>query len=64
MRLGEFKLVRSGTKGTWELFNLKLDRTEQNNLAASQPEKAKEFAELLGEWASTNQGYPCPRQKN
>ena len=30
----------------WELYDLKTDRAEQNNLAAKMPEKVKELADL------------------
>ncbi len=42
VRVGDFKLVAA--KGDpWELYDLKTDRAEQNNLAAKMPEKAKEL---------------------
>ena len=45
IRVGDFKLVAA--KGdAWELYDLKTDRAEQNNLAAKMPEKAKELADL------------------
>lgn len=45
VRVGDFKLVAA--KGdAWELYDLKTDRAEQNNLAAKMPEKVKELAAL------------------
>jgi arylsulfatase len=45
IRVGDFKLVAA--KGdAWELYDLKNDRAEQNNLAAKMPEKVKELADL------------------
>ena len=45
IRVGDFKLVAA--KGdAWELYDLKTDRAEQNNLAAKMPEKVKELADL------------------
>jgi arylsulfatase A-like enzyme len=45
IRVGDMKLVAA--KGdAWELYDLKTDRAEQNNLAAKMPEKAKELADL------------------
>ena len=43
VRLSDWKLVRNGGNGVWELYNLKTDRTELRDLAASQPEKVKEL---------------------
>jgi arylsulfatase A-like enzyme len=45
IRVGNMKLVAA--KGdAWELYDLKTDRAEQNNLAAKIPEKVKELADL------------------
>ncbi len=60
---GQWKLVSKGTKkapytGDWELYNLKVDRTETNNLLHSNPEKAKELKILWGNWATENHVYP------
>ena len=42
IRVGDWKLVAA--KGTpWELYDLKTDRAEQNNLAAKMPDKVKEL---------------------
>ena len=45
IRVGDFKLVAT-KNDPWELYDLKTDRAEQNNLAAKMPEKAKELADL------------------
>ena len=41
-RLGNWKIV-SARDQSWELFNLLGDRTETNNLASDQPDKAEEM---------------------
>ena len=41
IRVGDWKLVRLGRDGPWELYNLKTDRTEINDLASAQPEAAR-----------------------
>ncbi|MEM7453743.1 MAG: arylsulfatase [Planctomycetota bacterium] len=46
IRVGDWKLVNRNF-GEFELYNLATDRTEQNNLADSEPEK---FAEMSGIW--------------
>ena len=51
VREGEWKLVREGGKNPWELYNLKADRTEQNNLASEQPERVKSLTAKWNEWA-------------
>jgi arylsulfatase len=50
VRLGEWKLV-ARHREAWELYNVEEDRTEQKNLAASQPEKVKELSALYDAWA-------------
>jgi arylsulfatase A-like enzyme len=37
IRVGDWKLVRLGRNGPWELYNLKTDRTELHDLAAAEP---------------------------
>jgi arylsulfatase len=51
IRRGDDKLVRLGGKGAWELYNLRIDRTEQHNLAASQPALVTELTALWETWA-------------
>jgi arylsulfatase A-like enzyme len=45
---GEWKLVRLGK--SWELYNVKNDRTETNNLAAIYPDRATAMEEKWLEW--------------
>jgi arylsulfatase len=42
VRVGDFKLVAAKDE-PWELYDLKTDRAEQNNLAAKMPDKVKEL---------------------
>jgi arylsulfatase len=45
IRVGDYKIVAA--KGdAWELYDLKTDRAEQNNLATKMPDKVKELAAL------------------
>jgi arylsulfatase len=46
LRVGDWKLVsESENNGQWELYNLKRDRIESNNLAASRPDRVKTMSE-------------------
>ncbi len=55
IRRGDWKLVREGASGPWELFNLQTDRTEQVDLSGSQPQLVQELeAEWLA-WADRAQ---------
>jgi arylsulfatase len=60
VRVGDLKLVRQGRNGPWELYDLKIDRTELHDLAQSQPQKAKELAALWRTWAERAQVLPAP----
>ena len=60
VRVGDLKLVRAGRNGPWELYDLKQDRTELQNLADAQPEKVKALAALWEAWAVRAQVKPYP----
>jgi arylsulfatase A-like enzyme len=62
VRVGDWKLVRKGRQGAWELYDLKADRTELHDLAAAQPVKAKELAAKWQAWARRAQVIPGPAQ--
>jgi arylsulfatase len=62
VRVGDWKLVRKGGKGAWELYNLKADRTELNNLAGREPAKVQELAAEWLAWAKRAQVLPGPAQ--
>ena len=60
---GDWKLVRAGSRQPWELFDMRSDRTEQNNLASQQSEKAEQLRQQWREWAKSNQVLPKPPPK-
>jgi arylsulfatase A-like enzyme len=45
LRVGDWKIVAC-TDGPWELYNLREDRSETQNLAAAQPERVRELQRL------------------
>jgi len=51
IRDGKWKLVARGARGDWELYDLKADRTELNDLAAKHPERVKAMADTWEAWA-------------
>ncbi len=63
IRVGDWKLVRLGRNGSWELYNLKTDRTELHNLAAAEPQRAKELADKWEAWAVRAHVKPYPPAK-
>ncbi|MCX6906617.1 MAG: arylsulfatase [Verrucomicrobia bacterium] len=62
IRVGDWKLVRLGHNGSWELYNLKADRTELHDLAAGQPERVKELAAKWEAWAKRANVIPYPKE--
>ena len=63
-RQGDWKIVYSvppfGT-GDWQLFNLKVDRAEQNNLAKQHPEKLAELVLAYASYSHNNGVQEVPR---
>ncbi|MHC4511599.1 MAG: sulfatase-like hydrolase/transferase, partial [Planctomycetota bacterium] len=58
VRAGDYKLIEwydesiCGPGNTFELYNLKQDLGEHNNLAQEMPEKVRELKEMLSTWRS------------
>ena len=48
VRQNDLKVIRAGK--SWELYDLKADPTEMNNLAKQYPEKTKELADMWEQW--------------
>lgn len=48
---GDYKLEAAGEEASWELYDLKNDRSELNNLAGSHTETIKTMSKLWDEWA-------------
>jgi len=60
IRAGDWKLVRLGRGGPWELYDLKTDRTELHDLAGAKPELARELAAKWDAWAQRAHVKPYP----
>ena len=66
VRDGDWKLVRYGQTGRpsklrpWELYNLKEDRSELNNLAGKHPEKVEALSAKWEAWAVRAKVKPWP----
>ena len=50
VRIGRWKLVKRFPRA-WELYDMELDRTELNDLAAVQPQRVAEMAAQYETWA-------------
>ncbi|HWD91318.1 MAG TPA: arylsulfatase [Verrucomicrobiae bacterium] len=65
VRLEQWKLV-ARHRQAWELYDVVADRTEQNNLADTHPDKVKEMSALYDAWAKRCNIVPfdtLPREK-
>lgn len=63
IRKGDWKLVRLGYRKPWELYDIKKDRGELNDLAKSKPKLATELAELWEKHARRTMIYPLPGKR-
>jgi len=63
VRQGKYKAVKV-SKGPWQLYDMEADRTEQNDLAEKNPDKAAELARMWDGWAKRcRQGAPAKKKK-
>lgn len=46
LRVGDWKIVAAGQDSPWELYDLRSDRAESQNLAKTKPEKTSELAAI------------------
>jgi arylsulfatase A-like enzyme len=60
---GRWKLV--ATRGqSWELYDTASDRTELQNLAATQPRRVEQLSQVWRQWAERNNVTPLPNDYN
>ena len=64
IRIENWKLVAKGAKGAWELYDLKADRSELNDLSEKHPERARQMAEKWEAWAIEANAKPWPWNRN
>ena len=61
-RVGDWKLVSHGPQ-KWELFDMKSDPVELEDLSTANPDKVRELAAKWDEWAKRCQVLPYPGAK-
>ncbi len=64
VRSGQWKLVAYGRNGVWQLYNMRVDRTETNDLAAEKPELARDLAAEWEAWARRAHVLPWSRKSD
>ena len=62
IRVGDWKLVRVGRNGRWELYDMKSDRTELHNLAELEQARVTELAAQWEAWAGRTHVKPYPNE--
>ena len=62
VRVDDWKLVRLGRRGPWELYDLAKDRTELNDLAALKPKVASDLVSKWEAWAERAMVKPYPQE--
>ena len=60
IRVGDWKLVRAGKNGDWELYDLKADRSELHDLSKENPQQAKKLLDAWNAWAERAHVFPAP----
>ncbi len=58
IRYGDYKLIQNYEDGSFELYNLREDISEKNNLVNEQKEKAEELLNLLKNWKTNVKAKP------
>jgi arylsulfatase A-like enzyme len=59
LHAGDWKLVAKGEKGPWELYDMRTDRSEQNDLAASDSARVKKLDTI---WQTQDDLYKTQRE--
>ena len=60
IRVGRWKLVAKGPTGPWELYDTEADRSELNDLAAKEPDRARQMAAMWQTFAEKALFVPWP----
>ena len=61
--MGDWKLIEFFEDDELELYNLREDLSEENNLAAKMPDKVKELHASMLKWRGSTKA-PVPTKKN
>jgi arylsulfatase A-like enzyme len=59
IRVGDWKLIATGAKGPWELYDLRRERCELHNLASAQADRVQKMAAL---WQEQDNEYVRVRE--
>jgi len=69
VRVGDWKLVAMGSMDDrskpvkWELYNIKADRNENENLIDQEPERASKLEKMWRAYADSSDVFPAPVKK-
>jgi arylsulfatase len=63
VRVGNWKLVAKGRQGSWELYDLNVDRVEMNDLSEKYPERTSKLQAMWQAYAKRANVVPWPESK-
>ncbi|HEY6899015.1 MAG TPA: arylsulfatase [Puia sp.] len=62
-RVGNWKLVSLGADSTWKLYDLSVDKSETEDVAAKYPDRVQQLDGLWRQWANTHMVLPKPSKR-
>jgi len=62
VRIGDWKLVAAKPELEWELYDMREDRSELNDLSERLPQKKRELLAIYEQWARENRVKPWPHK--
>jgi len=55
IRMGDYKLIKPPKQSDWQLYHLKTDIAEENDLAAENPERVRAMNQRFNQWLESTQ---------
>jgi arylsulfatase A-like enzyme len=64
VRMGDWKGIRKGRRGAIELYDLKIDIGEANNVAPKHPDVVARIAKIMAEARTESKEFPVPERQD
>jgi len=62
--MGDWKGIRKGRRGAIELYDLKIDIGEANNVAPKHPDVVARIAKIMAEARTESKEFPVPERQD